>query len=114
MPDRHTGNRKIFDRAQRVNTPIGVSRNLSLAKQVMFAPCRDAVEVNRARRGERERSRHFAVRRQRRVERLEIVFCHEDGPGSRAPDCEARSILTTAALYMVPQASKWICLEGRV
>ena len=112
MPDRYTGNRKIFDRAQRMNAPIGVRRNLSLAEQVMLAPRRDAVEVDRARRGERERGRHFAVRRQRRVERLEIVFCHEDGPGSRAADCEARSILTTGVLYMVPRASKWIWPGG--
>src|SRR5208282_3661747 len=54
MPNRDTGDREIFDRAERMNAPISICRNLRLAEKVVFAPCRDAVEVNRARHAKRE------------------------------------------------------------
>ena len=54
MPDWNAGDRKVFDRTQRMDAPIGLRRNLPLAEQVVFAPSRYSRKFNRAGHCERE------------------------------------------------------------
>ena len=85
MPDRNAGDRKIFDRAQRVDAPIGIRRNLRLAEKIVLAPCRDAVEVDRAGHGERQRGRLCPLAPgKRRWSGSEIVFCHDGQTGFKS------------------------------
>ena len=55
MPDRHAGDREILDCAQRMDAPIGIGRNIPLAKKVVLAPGRDVGEFDGAGRRNRDR-----------------------------------------------------------
>ena len=41
VADRHAGDRKVLDRTQRVDAPIGVGGHVAFAQQVVLAACRD-------------------------------------------------------------------------
>ena len=56
MPDGHAGDREILDRAQGMDSPVSVGRNVGLAEEVVLAPRRDTIEVNLAGHAQRARS----------------------------------------------------------
>src|SRR5450631_2119551 len=106
MPNRHPSDRKIFDRPQRMNAPIHIRRNLRLAEKVVLAPRRDAVEVNHAGRCECELGRGAAARHlrgKRRLEWLDILFCHEGWTGFKRAKGTSLAAITPRG---VPQGAK--------
>ena len=75
MPDRDAGDREVFDRAQRMDAPIGRRRNFPLAEQVMLAPCRHSRKFGRA--GHCEGEGGSCIFSGRSAEWFEMFFCHE-------------------------------------
>jgi len=49
VADRHTRDREVLDGPQRVDAPVGLSRDIHLSKQIVLASCGHLRQLDRAR-----------------------------------------------------------------